>query len=158
MENLNKENVRKIWQRVQQSNAPVSDRPDLCAIAEREMHTARMYEALARRIPGSNGKKLGQLARREKSHAASIRGICAVTYGNCPPISSMPPETAPVPVLLRRCYGQKLQAIGEYQKLSQEEHYGSIFRQLAGEEQEQMLFLLQLLGSMEHRKTKEFKL
>ena len=34
-------------------------------------------------------------------------------------------------------------AIAEYEKLSSQEGYGSIFRRLAQEEQEQLLFLLQ---------------
>lgn len=148
METFSPENVRKIWQRVQQhSDAPVEERPNLCASVERELNTAAIYARLSRKIPGRNGKILAQLSRREQSHAASIKGICAVTYGKCPPIRIAPPEAAPVGILLRRCYGQKLQAIAEYEKLCEQEGYGSIFRQLVREEQEQLVFLLQLLGN-----------
>lgn len=152
MENFDKETVRKIWQRVQQSNTPSTDRPNLCACVERELHTAAMYAHLSRRIPGKNGKMLSQLSGREQSHAASIKGICTITYGNCPPTRKLPAETAPVHILLRRCYGQKLQAIAEYDKLSEDENYGSIFRQLAREEHEQMVFLLQLLGTLDPKR------
>lgn len=152
MEKFDKEQVRKIWQRVQQSNAPASDRPELCRCVERELSTAAIYAHLSRRIPGKRGKTLFQLARREQSHAASIKGICAVTYGSCPPVRSAPPESAPVHILLRRCYGQKLQAIAEYEKLAEDDSYGGLFRRLAQEEQEQMVFLLQLLGTLDSPK------
>ncbi len=150
MQQFNSENVRKIWERVQSSNAPISEKPDLCGCVARELNTAAIYSLLARKIPGNAGKTLSKLARQEHSHAASIKGICAVTYGNCPPIRSTPPENAPVHILLRRCYGQKLQSLAEYEKLSEQEGYGSIFRQLAREEQSQLLFLLQLLGTLEN--------
>ena len=152
MQEFNSENVRKIWQRVQQANAPVSENPDLCGCVSRALDTAEIYARLSRRIPGRNGQILAQFARREQSHAASIKGICAVTYGKCPPIRSKPPENMPVQVLLRRCYGQTLQAIADYEKLSAQESYGNIFKKIINEEQSQLLFLLQLLGTLENRR------
>lgn len=151
MQQFSKEKVEKIWQRVQQSNGPVSQQPDYCASMARELNTAAIYAHLSRRIPGKTGRMLGQFARREQAHAASIKGICAIRYGKCPPMPGVPVEKAPVDILLRRCYGQKQQAIAEYEKLAQQEEYGNIFRQLAREEQEQLLFLLRLLGSIENR-------
>lgn len=152
MQQFNSENVRKIWQRVQQANTPVSTSPDLCGCVARELDTAAIYARLSRRIPGKNGKMLAQFARREQSHAASIKGICAITYGKCPPIHTTPPEKAPVQILLRRCYGQTLQAIAEYEKLSAQGEYGNIFQKIINEEQAQLLFLLQLLGSVDTKR------
>lgn len=152
MDNFSEETVRKIWQRVQQSHTPPSERPDLCAMAQRELSTAAIYDILARRIPGSSGRQLGEFARRERSHAASIKGICAVTYGKCPPIPITAPGNAATPVLLRRCYGLKQQAVAQYEKLSENPDYGSIFRQLGEEEHRQLIFLLQLLGSLKQRR------
>lgn len=149
MQQMNSENVRKIWERVQQANAPAGEHPDLCGCTVRELNTAAIYAYLSRRIPGKEGKMLQRLAQQERSHAATVKGTCAVTYGSCPPVRITPPEKLSVPVLLRRCYGQKLQAIAEYEKLSSQEGYGSIFRRLAQEEQEQLLFLLQLLGTLD---------
>ena len=147
MEQFSKEQVKKIWERVQQSNGNTSSTPNLCGSAARELNAAAIYRYLSRKIPGRNGQMFARFAQQEQSHASSIKGICAVTYGKCPPIRGEMPGNTPVPVLLRRCYGLKLQAISEYEKLSNEESYGHIFRQLAREEQQQLQFLLHLLGN-----------
>ena len=147
MPQFSSEDVRRIWERVQKANAPVTERPDLCTFAAREQNCAVLYRYLARKIPGNAGNMLLKFSRQEQSHAAAIRGMCAIRYGKCPPISNTPVESAPVAVLLRRCYGQKIQAIAEYEKLAQQEQ-GKIFQKLLKEEQLQLQFLLQLLGTI----------
>ena len=44
------------------------------------------------------------------------------------------------------------QAIADYEKLSAQESYGNIFKKIINEEQSQLLFLLQLLGTLENRR------
>ena len=147
MEQFSKEQVKKIWERVQNSNGSTGSHPDLCGCAARELEVAAIYRYLARKLPGKTGQMLARFARQAQNHAASIKGICAVTYGKCPPIRGQQPGNTPVPVLLRRCYGLKLQAIAEYEKLADRESFGHIFRQLIREEQSQLQFLLHLMGN-----------
>lgn len=147
MEKWNPENVEKIWQRVQSSHTPPALQPDLCGMVARERNAAAIYSILARKFPGSTGKQLLFFARQSQSHAASIKGICALTGQSCPPEPPVSKPSAPIHILLRRCYGLAAQALAEYEALTARADIGNIFHQLARDEQSQMVFLLQLLGT-----------
>ena len=147
MEKWNPENVEKIWQRVQSAHTPPSASPDLCGCIDREMHAAAIYNYLARKTAGKAGEQLRSFARQSQSHAAAIKGICALTGQNCPPTRPVPTQSAPTHILLRRCYGLAAQALAEYEAMTARADIGSIFHRLARDKQAQMVFLLQLLGT-----------
>lgn len=160
MEQFDKETVKKIWQRVQSGNAshPPAVQPPQgmghCSLSEwigRELATAELYWRLARAMPGKTGNTLRQFARQEQAHAAALKGICTVAEGNCPGIRPIPIQKAPIPVLLRQCYGQKLQALAEYEKRTADLQYGKVFQRLTQQEQAQCQFLLELIGNFQQK-------
>ena len=158
MDRFDSEQVRKVWQRVQGNKTEVhtsfpEKNPSL-ALSEaisREQSCAAMYVLLTKKMPDNVRNRISQLAKEERSHAAALRGICAVTEGGCPDIRPLPAENAPIPVLLRRCYGQKLQAMAEYEKRVSDPRHGSIFQKLLEQEQNQCRILLQMIGNVEKK-------
>ncbi len=156
MEQFDGETVRKIWQRVQSGNAshqPAAQPPqkvEQCSLSQwigRELAAAELYLRLSKVMPGKTGNTLRQFAQQEQAHAAALKGICTVAEGTCPDIRPMPAQKAPVSVLLRQCYGQKLVVLAEYEKRTSDLQYGKVFQRLAQQEQAQCQFLLELIGS-----------
>ena len=158
MDQLSGEQVRRIWQRVQGKETEVHtsfpEKNPLFTLSEaisREQSCAAMYGLLAKKMPYHIRSRIVQLAKEEQNHAAALRGICAVSEGGCPHMRPIPAENAPIPVLLRRCYGQKLQAMAEYEKRVSDPRHGSVFQKLLEQEQNQCRILLQLIGSIEKK-------
>ncbi len=157
MDRFDSEQVRKIWQRVQGNQTDIhtsfreNSQFDLSGAITRELSCAAMYTLLAKKAPQTIRNQIRRLAAEEHRHAAALRGICAVTEGGCPRIRPNPAENVPVPVLLRRCYGQKIQAISDYEKRVSDPRHGSIFQKLLEQEQNQCRILLQLIGRMEKK-------
>ena len=150
MREFDRETVRKIWQRVQ------ADHPDSPLIRQTgslsewiawEQSFADLYRRIAGKMSGQNAYKLRQLARQEQLHAGHLKGICVMTEGNCPKIQPVPIPKAPVSVLLRQCYGEKLRIMAEYEKRTSDGQFGEIFHSMLWQEQEQCRFLLQLMGT-----------
>ena len=155
MEQFDKEQVRKIWQRVQgektgltttaNAKEPCLGIPEAIA---RELSCAAMYTMLAKQLPQKAGSILYRLAREEQQHAATLKGICTLSGGFCPPAKPAPIRKAPAGVLLRQCYGQKLQAMAEYEKCVTDPMHGNVYREMAQQEQAQCRILLQLIGNL----------
>ena len=150
MKEFDRETVRKIWQRVQAdhpASQSVREGSSLSEWIAWEMRFADLYRRLSEKMSGQRANRLRQLARQEQQHAGQLQGICAMLEGNAPKIHPVPIQRAPIPVLLRQCYGEKLRAISEYEKRSADGQFGEIFRNLVQQEQEQCRFLLQLIGT-----------
>ena len=157
MEQFNSEQVRRIWNRVQSgaAYAPSGAEPkerDVCLnlseMIAREAMGKAMFMQLAGRFPGKNGVMLRQMAKQEQSHSAILRGICKIA-AESPPAVKIPQLTAtPTPILLRRCYGQCLQNLSEYEKRASDPQFGGTFERMAQQEQEHCRILLALLGSL----------
>lgn len=149
MREFDKETVRKIWQRVQ-SEQPVSEaRRENGSLTEWiawELSFGDVYRRLAGKMSGQTAGKLRRLARQEQQHAGLLRGICVMTEGVAPRVHPAFMEKAPVSVLLRQCYGEKLRAISQYEKRAADSQFGEVYRKILQEEQDQCRFLLQLLG------------
>ena len=158
MGQFDSEQVRKIWQRVQgekakTDNIPFSKEPcpGIPEAVVRELSCAAIYTALSKQLPPMSRNMLHRLAREEQQHAAVLKGVCTLSGGFCPPVKPIPIPKAPAMILLRRCYGQKLQAIAEYEKRFSDPVHGTVFRKIAEQEQNQCRILLQLIGNGMHK-------
>ena len=151
MREFDRETVRKIWQRVQ-SDSPVSGTVgDCCSLSECiawELTFGDLYRRIAGKVPGNMANTLRQLARQEQNHAQLLKGICVMTEGISPPIHPIPVQRAPVSVLLRQCYGEKLRAISQYEKRTDDGRFGEVFQRILQQEQAQCHFLLRLMGTV----------
>ena len=139
MEHYDSEKAARVWQRVRNEDG----RQPLPAPLGEE-HLAALYRDLGRVIPGPVP---GALEQECRSHAATLRGIWAMTGTPRPP--AKPPESgkSTAPALLGTCYSKTLQAIGEYERFSDHPEYGCAFRILAEQKRQQACRLLTLLGS-----------
>lgn len=157
MKQFDQEQVRRIWQRVQSgaayepAAAPVSKADSgmnlreliACELAEKEN-----FLYLSKGFHGNNAAVLRQMAKQTQAHAAILRGICTMTE-NEPPMVRIPKSfSLSMGVLLRRCYGQTLQMLSEYEKRTSDPQFGSVFQKLAEHKQNHCRILLALLGSL----------
>lgn len=154
MEEFDQEKAKRVWQRVQGSAVPPQEPGyDLRELAAREAESAATYLQLSRRVSGRDSAALRQLYEQEQSHNAILKGICALTTGVRPGVSAPPPQTGPMEVLLRRCYGRQMQALAEYERRSDDPQYGGVFRKMAEQEQAHCRAVLELLGRLDPGKT-----
>ena len=155
MKEFDSETVRKIWQRVQSDKS--SDRSleaSACSLSQwivRELTVAEIYMRLSGKMVGQTKITLQRLAKQERHHASLLKGICTMTEGVTPRVYVPKMQKQPIPVLLRQCYGYKLQALAEYEKRISDSQYGDVFQSLVRQEQEQCRFLLQLIGKIEQK-------
>ena len=150
MREFDSETVRKIWQRVQSDQPvpePARETKSLSEWIAWELAFADLYRRMAGRLSGRAANQLRQLARQEQHHAQLLRGICVMTEGTVPKIHPVPVRKAPISVLLRQCYGEKLRVMAAYEKRTSDRQFGEIFLSMLRQEQEQCRFLLRLMGT-----------
>ena len=137
MENFDNEKAKRVWQRVQATSPAPPPQPgyDLQDLVNRELEDAAVYLQLSRRTQGKDSLLLRQISDQERSHAAILKGICALCTGSRPGHIAHRPETGPVEILLRRCYGREMQSLAEYERRSNDPQYGAVFRKMAEQEQ-----------------------
>ena len=154
MEQFDREKARRVWQRVQGTAAPPPPEPgeDLRELVARETESAAVYLQLSRQFQGKDSAALRQMSEQEQSHAAILKGICALNTGTRPGISVPHPENGPAEVVLRRCYGREMQSLAEYERRSGDPQYGAVFRKIAEQEQAHCRTVLELLGRLEQKK------
>lgn len=142
----------RVWQRVQEGKQPpVRQGEPLAALILEHMQLSSLYMQMSRQRSGQESTVLMGLARQARMQAACLRGIVALTGGNNPAFSPTPmPNTAP-DALLRRCYGQELRLLREYENRREDPEYGPVYDRLAHREQEHCCTLLELIGSFKTR-------
>lgn len=152
MEGFDNEKAKRVWQRVQgTASVPQDVGYDIRELVARETEAAATYLQLSRRLQGKDSTTVRHMGEEERSHAAILKGICAMNTGTRPEVSATVPQTGPVEVLLRRCYGGELQSVAEYERRSGDPQYGMIFRKMAEEEKSHCRHLLELLGRLEQK-------
>ena len=151
MESWKPEQVQQIWQRVQGHKDRDSFREDVCSgiteLYAGEIQDSTLLFQLSRYFSGHNAALLRAMAREDQSHAAQIRGICAIS--NKKPVVSQSRETGRPVILLQRCCGRKTKRIYEYENRASDPHYGYIFRKMAEQEQSHCRKLLSIIGRIQ---------
>lgn len=146
MEIFDNEKARRVWQRVQGEIPRKTEEAQLRSYILREWEDSRVYGILGEKLSGRDKAVMGRLRRQEQEHAATLMGICRLCNEEPPVYAVQKPENGPVALLLRRCYGRKMQAVEEYEKWSDTSPNGRVFKTLAQQELQQSLILLELLG------------
>lgn len=149
MNGINSQMAARVWERVQA--APQVERDpgqDLPMLIAQEWKSAATYLHLSRRFQGRESRLLRQMFQEEQSHAACLRGIYTLITGQRASVKAPPVSQEPVTVILRRCYGEEMRALAEYEQWSNHREYGPVFARLVQQEREHCRILLEILGSL----------
>ena len=143
-----KQKAERVWQRVQEEKQPpVRQGEPLPALIMEHMQLSSQYLQLARQRAGKDGTVLMSLARQARTQAACLRGIAALMSGTSPAAAATPSQLVAAEVVLRRCYGQELRLMKEYENRCNDAEYGPVFERMAQREQEHCCTLLELIGT-----------
>ena len=149
METYDKAKAARVWQRVQQQQAPPAPTQGLPGLIAEEWSDAAVYLTLSRRVTGNHSAVLKKMSQEEQAHMACLKGIYTLQGNGRPDIPSPPPlDNASVGTLLRRCYGREMRCLAQYESRAADPEYGQIFARMAQQEREHCRLLLELLGSV----------
>ena len=149
MNGINSQMAAKVWERVhaapQNQQDPVQN---LSGLIAGEWVAAATYLQLSRRLQGRESRLLRQLHQEELSHGTCLRGLYTLITGERASVRTPPVVQEPVAVVLRKCYGEEMRALAEYEKWSAHGVYGPVFTRMAQQEREHLRILLEILGAM----------
>ena len=139
----------RVWQRVQgQPEQPQNCRccDHLQGLIMDQQQLTAMYLQLSRQISGRDGATLMRLARESKAQAACMRGVLAISGAQMPSCGPVPAQNGTMDAMLRRCYGQELRLMKEYENRKADAEYGPVFDRMAGRSREHCCALMELAG------------
>ena len=149
MNTIDPQKAARVWQRVQGAAQPKEQ--GLLTMIAREWTDAATYLQLSRRFQGKDSAALRRLYEEEQAHAACLKGIYTLITGSRPAVKATPPEIQDPEIILRRCYGQEMQCLAEYEARSEDSEYGPVFARLAEQEKEHCKVILELIGNLKKR-------
>lgn len=154
MEAYDPQLAARVWQRVQNREAPASkepappDLPSLNALISGKLSDAAELSALASFFHGGDLAVLNRLVKDSRAHARCMMGIYYLLSGtrcrpSVPPIPQGTPEAR-----IRRCCSRSLARTAPYRMWESHREYGPVFSRLIAEEWDHYRLLLQILGSL----------
>ncbi len=142
MGELDESMEKRVWERVRGE----AQSPSLQVLAAAEKANAAVYLRLARPAPGPATAPPRHLLPRPPPPRQLLGGIHLLTTDKALSVRTASPAADSMGVALRKCYAATLKAIAEYERHSQDREYGPAFAQLAAQEREHCIMLLELLG------------
>ena len=149
MNTIDPAKAARVWERVQATAQPKEQ--GLLAMIAREWTDAATYLQLSRRFQGKDSAALRKMYEEEQAHTACLKGIYTLITGTRPVIKAAPPADQDPEVILRRCYGQEMQGLVEYEARSADKEYGPVFARLAAQERDHCRIILELIGNLKKR-------
>jgi hypothetical protein len=140
----------RVWQRLQaekQEGKNQSHGENLQALVMEQLQLSAVYSHLARVCPGRDGAVFMRLAREAKIQALCLKGILKLITGQNPSVAATPPQSSLSEAMLRRCYGQELRLLREYESRCTDTEYGPVFDRMAGRNREHCAALMELIGN-----------
>ena len=95
---------------------------------------------------------LRRLSEQEQAHTACLKGIYTLITGSHPTVRTIAPSQDPPEMILRRCYGQEMHSLAQYEARSGDPEYGQVFARLAEQEREHCRIILELIGNLKRGK------
>lgn len=152
MDTIDKQKAAQVWQRVTASTEPQRKLQDLSEMIAQEWAQATTYLHLSRRFQGKESGMLRKLSEQEQAHTACLKGIYTLVTGSHPTVRTIPPSQDPPETILRRCYGQEMHSLAQYEARSSDPEYGQVFARLAEQEREHLRIILELIGNLKRKK------
>ena len=140
----------QVWQRVhpKPEERELPRESGLLELIAAEWQSAGTYLQLSKRYTGKTHAHFHKLFQREQAHTACLKGIYTLITGKKPSVAPAPPLTGETQTHLRKCYGQSMQQLAQYEARTGDPEYGHIFQRLAQQEKEHCHTLLELLGNL----------
>ena len=151
MQSFDPEQAARVWQRVHPNTPPLSREEELAEMIAREWTDAATYLLLSRKLAGKDSTILRTMYQQEQSHCACLKGIYTLITGTHPAVPAVPPAKEDIATLLRRCYGQEMHTLAQYEARVNDPEYGQVFARLAVQEREHCRLVLELLGRMKKK-------
>ena len=140
----------RVWQRVQgeKQEPAVQNRGDnLPALIMEQLQLSAAYSHLSRIYPGRDGTVFMRLAREARNQGVCLKGILKLMTGQNPSVATAPPQISAPDAMLRRCYGQELRLLREYESRCADPEYGPVFDRMASRNREHCGTVMELIGS-----------
>lgn len=148
MEQFDADKAARVWQRVQNREAPEPLRKEPGALIRASAQQAAYYRHLSRALPGKYGERLREYVRQQQRAADCLKGICRLS-GITPaagPAGTVQAE-APIRMLEKCCHGER-QLFSEYAARTADPEWGRVYGKMAAEAAERCCGLLEILGAM----------
>ena len=140
--------ARRVWQRVQGSTPAAPREQGLSELILLEWTNAAIYLQLSRRMLGKSAAALRYIHQQEMSNTACLKGIYTLITGSRPVVKAIAPTLDSPEKVLRRCYGQEMRCLAQYESRCSDPEYGQVFSRLAAQKQEHCRLVLALLGGL----------
>ena len=141
MEHMDPETAQRVWQRVTASAAPQSLKPLVYTLGE----TAMMYQKLAQQVNNASAEQLRRMAAQTRRTAAALRGMGYLRGENIQ--VAQPKMTKDLDRLLpEKCCRRAQLLANEFDMRGNDPEWGKLFAWLSGQQWEDALFLLTILG------------
>lgn len=148
MDKIDPEKARQVWQRVQGATPTAPREQGLSELVVLEWTNATAYLQLSRHTPAKIAASLRHIHQQEMGNAACLKGIYTLLTGKKPAIKAVPPAPDSPDKVLRRCYGQEMHCLAQYEARRTDPEYGQVFARLAAQKQEHCRLVLELLGRL----------
>lgn len=152
MDTIDKKKAAQVWQRVTSVTQPRNELQELSDMIAREWADATTYLHLSRRFQGRDSGTLRRLSEQEQAHTACLKGIYTLITGSHPTVRTIAPSQDPPEIILRRCYGQEMHTLAQYEARTSDPEYGQVFARLAEQEREHCKIILELIGNLKKGK------
>ena len=141
---------RELWQRVCPGKEALPRDPaqGLPGLIAAEATDAAAYLQLCRCFKGNQSAMLRQMYQQAQSNMACLRGLYTLITGKQPSARGCEPEAGTPAQMLRRCYGNKMKLLAQYERRLDDREYGRVYERLAQQTQNHLRFLLEILGSL----------
>ena len=151
MNTYDPQKAQRVWQRVHSQSEEPSRVGNLQELIMNEREAAATYLRLAKKASPREASVLQRLFREKQSHALCLKGLYTLITGLAPTTRAPQPASEPMEVTLRKCYGQEMRSLKEYEARSDDPEYGAVFKRLAEQEREHCRAVLELIGSIGKR-------
>ena len=137
----------KIWQRVKGETPPVTE--GLPGLAAGALARAALYGNLARQMQGPGRGILQQLQEEEQHCARCMKGVYRMVTGNRMQPAAVPLSGENTETALRKCYGQTLKALADFERRVYDPEYGPVFGLLSSKMRTNCCKLAELMGILQ---------
>ena len=146
MEGIDEKTIQQVWQRVRSHPVRQQDPGPVKAMIAQLRQDAATYLLLARRFTGQDSVMLRELARQDQAQAMCLKGLFTLITGERPPQGPVPQTVEGTESALRRCYGNKMRLLSQYEDRMADPEYGPVFQRLAYQQRQGCTGILELLG------------